>query len=294
MPGSGWPRRPFGGSGCSGVSRVPRTPRRSPAPGRRTRRPLDPARLVRALDRLAAIAPPPEPPPELLARIDHHHRACRDHPRGASRRADRRPPGPPRRGSRPGRHRDHVPGDARTHEAPRDRRRAGRAVGADRRPRRPRRRNVQPPGWSVARRRAARRDPGVVRMTAEARRADAPSVATSDAPSRRRRPGDRTPPPIELTEAALEALLFVAERRSRGARSRPWPARTATRSMPGWATWRSRCASGHPARRSMATAWSWPPRPMAARSSLATSAPTPSACRPPRSRPSRSSPTASR
>jgi segregation and condensation protein A len=31
--------------------------------------PLDPARLVRALDRLAAIAPPPEPPPEAVARI---------------------------------------------------------------------------------------------------------------------------------------------------------------------------------------------------------------------------------
>lgn len=31
-------------------------------------RPLDPTRLVRALDRLAAIAPPPEPPPEVLAR----------------------------------------------------------------------------------------------------------------------------------------------------------------------------------------------------------------------------------
>ena len=30
--------------------------------------PIDPMRLVRALDRLAAIAPPPEPPPELLER----------------------------------------------------------------------------------------------------------------------------------------------------------------------------------------------------------------------------------
>ena len=30
---------------------------------------LDPARLVRALDRLAAIAPPPEPPPEAVGRI---------------------------------------------------------------------------------------------------------------------------------------------------------------------------------------------------------------------------------
>jgi segregation and condensation protein A len=30
---------------------------------------LDPARLVRALDRLAAIAPPPEPPPETVGRI---------------------------------------------------------------------------------------------------------------------------------------------------------------------------------------------------------------------------------
>jgi segregation and condensation protein A len=30
--------------------------------------PLDPLRLVRALDRLAAIAPPPEPPPEILGR----------------------------------------------------------------------------------------------------------------------------------------------------------------------------------------------------------------------------------
>ena len=31
--------------------------------------PLDPAQLARALDRLAAIAPPPEPPPEIMARI---------------------------------------------------------------------------------------------------------------------------------------------------------------------------------------------------------------------------------
>ena len=32
---------------------------------------LDPARLVRALDRLAEIAPPPEPPPEIMRRHDH-------------------------------------------------------------------------------------------------------------------------------------------------------------------------------------------------------------------------------
>ncbi len=39
--------------------------------------PLDPMRLVRALDRLAAIAPPPEPPPEVMARTITHHRASR-------------------------------------------------------------------------------------------------------------------------------------------------------------------------------------------------------------------------
>ena len=50
--------------------------------------PLDPLRLVRALDRLAAIAPPPEPPPEALGRTITHHRARRDHPGGPARRAD--------------------------------------------------------------------------------------------------------------------------------------------------------------------------------------------------------------
>ena len=97
--------------------------------------PLDPVRLVRALDRLAAIAPPPEPPPEALGRTITHRRAGRPHPGRPARRAHGRPPGPARGRARPGRHRGHVPGHARAHEAARDRRRAGRAVGPDRGPR---------------------------------------------------------------------------------------------------------------------------------------------------------------
>ena len=114
---------------------VARRGRRWPARDRPIRVALDPARLVRALDRLAAIAPPPEPPPEVMAPHDHHHRARRDHPGGPARCAAGRPPGPADGRPRPGRHRHHVPGHARAHEAARDRGRAGGAVGSDRRPR---------------------------------------------------------------------------------------------------------------------------------------------------------------
>ena len=93
-PGRAGARR---GSGCSGASRRRPTPRRSPAPRPLDAPPLDPRRLVRALDRLAAIAPPPEPPPEAHGPDDHDHRARRDHPGGPARRADGRPPGPARR-----------------------------------------------------------------------------------------------------------------------------------------------------------------------------------------------------
>ena len=135
-PACGWPRARSGGSGSSDASRVRHAPRARPARDRSTRPRSTRTRLVRALDRLAAIAPPPEPPPE----IDGPDRSpSPSAPRSSGRRcATRRPfvlqdllDGRPR----PGRDRDHVPGDARADEAARDRRRAGRAVGPDRRPR---------------------------------------------------------------------------------------------------------------------------------------------------------------
>ena len=43
-------------------------PRASPGRDRSDMPALDPMRLVRALDRLAQVAPPPEPPSELMAR----------------------------------------------------------------------------------------------------------------------------------------------------------------------------------------------------------------------------------
>ena len=70
--------------------------------------------------------------------------AGRPHPGGPPRRAHGRPPGPARRRPRPGRRRGHVPRDARAHEAARDRRRAGRAVGSDRGPRDDAPRNGRP------------------------------------------------------------------------------------------------------------------------------------------------------
>ena len=62
------PMKPSVASGSSAANRVPHTPRASPGRGRRTRRPSIRWRLVRALDRLAQIAPPPEPPTELMTR----------------------------------------------------------------------------------------------------------------------------------------------------------------------------------------------------------------------------------
>ena len=67
---------------------------------------------------------------------DHAHRAGRDHPRGPARRARRSSSRTCCAGVRDRVvDRGHVPRDARAHEAARDRRRAGRAVGPDRRPR---------------------------------------------------------------------------------------------------------------------------------------------------------------
>ncbi len=95
---------------------------------------LDPARLPQALARLVTLAPVPEPPPGVVPRIITLteraaiiRAALRDAPavvlqdllRGVA---------------RPGRHRHHLPGHAGAHEAARDRRGAGGAVGTDRGP----------------------------------------------------------------------------------------------------------------------------------------------------------------
>ena len=64
---------------------------------------------------------------------DHARRAGLDHPRRAPTGPVRGAPGAAARRPRSRRHRDHVPGHARAGEAPRDRGRAGRAVGSDRR-----------------------------------------------------------------------------------------------------------------------------------------------------------------
>ena len=62
-------RRPrSSGSASSGASRRPRTPRRVAGARPLDAPPLDPDRLVRALDRLAVLAPPLEPPPEVVPR----------------------------------------------------------------------------------------------------------------------------------------------------------------------------------------------------------------------------------
>ena len=107
--------------------------------------PLDPALLVAALDRLAAVAPPPEPPPEVMARlITLTERAAiiraalRDAPVVVLQDLLRGRP-------RPGRDRHHVPGHAGADEASRDRGRAARAVGPDRRPRDDAPRSAPPP-----------------------------------------------------------------------------------------------------------------------------------------------------
>ena len=135
-------------SGSSGASRRSRT--RRPWPGARPMDapPLDPGRLVRALDRLAVLAPPIEPPPEVVPRVITLTERADDHPRGAPRRPDGRAPGPAGRRPRPRRDRGHVPGHARADEAARDRRVAGGAVGPDRRPRDDRRPSAPPPAWT--------------------------------------------------------------------------------------------------------------------------------------------------
>ena len=168
--------------------------------------PLSPMLLVRALDGVARIAPPPELPPETVPRtITLTERAAiirdalRDAPIG-------RPPGPAPRRPRSGGRRRHVPGDARADEAARDRGRAGRAMGADRR--------ALDDGRGTGRGRRR----GEIRRTAR-RDAWSPSRdrrrgARARSGRQRHAPGCRAaaPEPIELTEAVLEALLFVAER----------------------------------------------------------------------------------
>ena len=198
-------------------ARAGRRPRRRP--GRRPARPTRRRSIPRASSAPSTGWPRsrrrPSRPPEVVARTITHHRARRDHPRRPARRADvvlqdllagvrdrvviaitflamlelmkRReivveqaePWGP-------------IVARATTAEE-----RA--AAGVDAR----------------LRRRAARRDPGVVRMTEDARARPTRSDATTRrAPRTRGRavPGCRAAAPIELTEAALEALLFVAER----------------------------------------------------------------------------------
>ena len=67
-PACGWPRARSRGSACSDASRASPMPRRSPVRGPGDGPTLDPARLVRALGRLAVIAPPADLPPEVMAR----------------------------------------------------------------------------------------------------------------------------------------------------------------------------------------------------------------------------------
>ena len=121
-------------SGCSGASRRRPRRRRSPAPDPPTRRRSTPRSSCGALGGLAQVAPPPALPPEVMPRTITLTERADDHPRGAPRRAGRRPAGPAGRRPRPGRRRGHVPRDAGADEAARDRRRAGGAVGADRAP----------------------------------------------------------------------------------------------------------------------------------------------------------------
>ena len=108
-----------------------RRARRRPGTRRRAAVAGDPrprARRPRA-DRPAAPAAARDDPAD-----GHAHVAGGDHPRGAARGAGGRAPGPAPGRARPGRGRGHVPRPARAHEAARDRRRAGRAVGPDRGP----------------------------------------------------------------------------------------------------------------------------------------------------------------
>ena len=168
--------------------------------------PIDPARLAAALAHLALIAPPPEPHAGGHAAHDHPDRARRDHPGCPAGRTGDRPPGPARRRARPGGRRGDVPRAPRAHEATRDRGRAGRAVGSDRGPGDRRRHG----------RLAARRVPGVLRMTDELdlEQGVADGLEPGEglaSPEEGLAPSDDRPP-LELTETALEALLFVAER----------------------------------------------------------------------------------
>ena len=203
-------RRPA--TACSTGSRPPRTPPASRAPARRRPRRSSPALLVLALDRprpdrAATRATAGDDPPD-----GHAHVARGDHPRGAPRRAGRRAPGPAGRRPRPGRHRGHVPRAARADEAPRDRRRAGRAVGADRRPRDDRRGARRVGSRRVASTRPSRSTSRWSRSHDRARDGRADEAAAPRRGRRTRAPTDAPQPPGELTEAQLEALLFVAER----------------------------------------------------------------------------------
>ncbi len=174
--------------------------------------PLDPARLAAAIARMIRVVPPPEPPPETIRRtVTIAQRA--ELIRAALRGADQVVLQELLRGVR-----DRVVlvvtflAMLELDEATRDRRRPGRAVGPDRGPRD----DARGTGRRRPGRRADRRDPGVVRVTdptaidpiaTEPTSAGRPAtpVATT-----RIRPA--TPEPIGLTEAGLEALLFVAER----------------------------------------------------------------------------------
>ena len=173
--------------------------------------PIDPARLAGALaaprvDRAAAGAAA-----RGHAAHDHAHRARRDHPGGPARRARRSSSRTSSRGVRDRvviavtflamlelmKRREIVVEQAEPWGPI-----VARATTAEERAAA----GLAPPAtWRTP----ARRVPGVVRVT------DETSTSTSARGARRAgvAPADgRPPPPIELTEAALEALLFVAER----------------------------------------------------------------------------------
>ena len=203
-PACAWPRRPID-AGRPVPARAVGGARGRPgrrATARRGRRSTRPASFAPST-RLAAIAPPPEPPPEVVPRtitLTERAEIIRAALRGAP---TRRPPGPARGRPRPGRDRRHVPRHARAHEAARDRRRAGGAVGADRRPRDDGRGAGRGRGRRHGRRRADRRDRWS-RSRDRRGRTD-----------RRDRRPERTPAP---TSEAADAAR--ADRADRGRRSR--------------------------------------------------------------------------